>query len=149
MCLSIKVNSPDLVLSEGTYLGFEWVTVYNTMGFRCGYIKVEKNHPWYGVGYDDINVDVHGGLTFAEEDVPCGKGNDDGYWVGFDCGHYCDKPDPSLMDENNLEFQKKMNLMGLDVHNNGEIRTQEYVENECRRLAVQAYNVNILKTSNS
>ena len=139
MCLPIKVNRPELVISEGEYLGFEWVTVRNTMGFRCGYVKVDKGHPWYGLRYDDVDADVHGGITFAEEDVPCGKGEDDGYWVGFDCGHICDKPDPLLMDEANLFMQDRFNKMGLNMYQSGVIRTQEYVENECKRLAVQAY----------
>jgi hypothetical protein len=146
MCLPIKVNRPELVISEGEHLGFEWVTIRNTMGFRCGYVKVEKYHPWYGLYY--VDAEVHGGITFAEEDVPCGKGTDDGYWIGFDCGHSCDKPDPALMDEYNLAMHRRFDEMGLNQYETGVIRTQEYVENECRRLATQAYNASILETSN-
>lgn len=52
-------------------------------GFPCGYVAVEEGHPWHGKEYDDINADVHGGLTFAGT-MP----GDERYWFGFDCGHY-------------------------------------------------------------
>ena len=31
----------------------------------CGYVGVPPSHPAYNKGYGDIDVDVHGGLTFA------------------------------------------------------------------------------------
>lgn len=34
-------------------------------GHLCGYLGVPKGHPWYELHYDDIQADVHGGLTFA------------------------------------------------------------------------------------
>jgi len=128
MCLSIKVDRPECVLSEGEHAGYEFVTVHNGNGFRCGYVRVPKGHPWHGKGYDDIEADVHGGLTFAEPDKPCDKpGEDDAYWVGFDCGHHNDAQDPSLPSERVYH-----NTYG------GVVRTQEYVEDQCRRLCEQA-----------
>ena len=55
------------------------------LGWGNGYVGLPKWHPWYEMGYDDIPVRVHGGLTYAdwykEEDL----------WViGFDTGHYND-----------------------------------------------------------
>lgn len=129
MCLSIKIIRPECVLAEGEHLGFKWTVVHNGMGYRCGYIRVPKNHPWHGKGYDDINADVHGGLTFAEKDVPCGQGElDDGYWVGFDCAHCRDAQDPTLPCDKDI---KMFNLGSI-------VRTQKYVENECRELCKQA-----------
>lgn len=129
MCLSIKVNFPERVLAEGKHLGHEWVVVHNGLGYRCGYVKVSKNHPWYGKGYGDIDVDVHGGLTFAQKDVPCDKGGkDDGFWVGFDAGHCFDAQDPTLP----TYFKMPMLIPGQII------RTQQYVENECKKLCEQA-----------
>lgn len=126
MCLSIKVNHPEVVLSEGEHEGFQFVTVHNTMGYRCGYIRVPKGHPWHGKDYDDISADVHGGLTFAEPDLPCDKpGEDDAYWIGFDCAHYGDAQDPNLPAEHR-------------VNHGGIIKTTAYVEAECRKLCEQA-----------
>lgn len=50
----------------------------------CGYITLPKKfgHPHY----DDLNVDVHGGLTFnGYLDMA------EGYLVGFDCAHSGDQ----------------------------------------------------------
>lgn len=35
-------------------------------GWGNGYVLLPYNHPLYGVDYDSIAVDVHGGLTFSE-----------------------------------------------------------------------------------
>jgi hypothetical protein len=34
-------------------------------GHLCGYIGLPKAHPWHGKDYDDIDAEVHGGLTYA------------------------------------------------------------------------------------
>lgn len=39
------------------------------LGHLCGYIAVPPAHPWFGKSYDDIDVDVHGGLTFEHASV--------------------------------------------------------------------------------
>lgn len=60
-------------------------------GWGNGYIGLPKDHPWYGKHYDDIDVDVHGGLTYSEDHKP--KHEPDGlWWIGFDTGHYQDGP---------------------------------------------------------
>ena len=128
MCLSIKVNHPELVLADSEHVGYQFIVVHNRLGYRCGYVRVPQGHPWHGMDYDEIDADVHGGLTFAELDVPCGKGDDNAYWVGFDCGHYMDAPDPAFGVENRYP-------------SDGIVRTQEYVEAECRNLCEQAQKV--------
>ena len=42
----------------------------------CGYVTVPKKHHYYGLGYNDVMANVHGGLTFSN------KGS-----FGFDCAH--------------------------------------------------------------
>jgi hypothetical protein len=74
----------------------------NRVGALCGYVGVPPDHPAYGCDYDNVEVDVHGGLTFAskchetatEEDGIChvpepGRPHDV-WWLGFDCAHGCD-----------------------------------------------------------
>ena len=132
MCLSIAVDRPDHVLSKGEHEGFEFVTVRNGNGYRCGYVRVPVGHPWHGKGYDEIEPypDVHGGLTFAEADKPCDKvGEDDAWWLGFDCAHAGDAPDPALPGYKDY---------GISLREYGAIRTTEYVEAECRSLCEQA-----------
>lgn len=35
-------------------------------GWGNGYVLLPYNHPFYGVHYDDIDANVHGGLTFSD-----------------------------------------------------------------------------------
>jgi hypothetical protein len=35
-------------------------------GALCGYVGVPKSHPLHGKDYDAPDVDVHGGLTYAD-----------------------------------------------------------------------------------
>jgi hypothetical protein len=129
MCNPVSTAHPELLLAKGVHEGFEWEVTNNRMAYRCGYVRVPAGHPWHGKDYDGVDADVHGGLTFAEADVNCGKGGeDDAWWLGFDCGHCGDAPDPSLAGYSaSMEF-------GGDT-----IKTTEYVIAECRRLAAQAF----------
>lgn len=80
------------LIKENTWLGMM------AHGWGNGYVLIPKGHSLHGVHYDDINVDVHGGLTFAalvEEETlshwPELSKNDVGKWmVGFDTAHYQD-----------------------------------------------------------
>lgn len=133
MCNPITTLHPEVLLNKGIHLGYEWEVTSNRMGFRCGYVRVPAGHPWHGKDYDDVEtadsgyVDVHGGLTFAEADTDCGKGGEDNaWWLGFNCGHYMDAPNPSLPGYNPI------------MDHGGTIKDTGYVAEECRRLAVQA-----------
>lgn len=55
-------------------------------GWGNGYIGVPPEHPWFNEHYDNISVNIHGGLTYSEDHPPLYKL--DGYWwLGFDCNH--------------------------------------------------------------
>ena len=74
---------------ENTWLNFR------EHGWGNGYAVVFKGHPAYGKDYLDIDVYVHGGLTYTDS---VNSSNWDGLteemkdgWVfGFDTAHYCD-----------------------------------------------------------
>lgn len=110
-------NPPPTQLAEGEHAGFRWRVLHNSMGYRCGYILIPHGHPWHGKSYDDIPAEVHGGLTYGDEEG----------WVGFDCAHAGDAPDPALP-----------GAYKMRPFDGGEIRTQEYAEAECRSLCEQA-----------
>lgn len=58
---------------------------------RCGYVRLPIGHKYWGKGCDEIEVSVHGGLTFT------GRAEDGSWWIGFDCAHYEDAwIDPSV-----------------------------------------------------
>ena len=134
MCLSIKINRPESVLEEGEHEGHQFTIVHNGMGYRCGYVRIPKGHPWHGKSYDDIydiapDLNVHGGLTFSEADVECDDpGKDNAWWLGFDCAHSGDAQDPQL------PASYKMPYLQTDSH----VRTQDYVRKECHSLCTKA-----------
>ncbi len=128
--LSILLDSPELQLSSGTHAGHQFVTAHNNKGHRCGYVKVPGGHPWHGKDYLAIDADCHGGLTFGRRDS-----NFDGYWVGFSCTESHDEPDPSLLSAEDFEEASYDFYYG----GNTQIRTQEFVEKECKSLCEQAH----------
>ncbi len=69
--------------SEFLYNGFECKVILTQMGHRCGYVRLPLGHWGRDMSYDDIDVDVHGGLTY---------GPDKDGWIGFDCAHCDDTP---------------------------------------------------------
>jgi len=82
------MNLQDLIKSEGDF--YEWtsksgcqcfIARNSTLLTWCGYVSLTPDNILYGRDYDDIDVEVHGGLTFGEKDS-------DNNWVfGFDCAH--------------------------------------------------------------
>jgi len=124
------MNDPrfsSCLLAAAKCKGFDWVVLHNGMGFRCGYVRLLPGHPWYGKHYDEIDAKVHGGLTYAASD------DEGSWWVGFDCGHYGDARDLGLPMPAGIK--KILPLTPLDGQ---VIRTQEYVEQQCRLLCEQA-----------
>lgn len=80
----------------------KWLTkAFMSFGWGNGYVLLPKTHPLHGKNYNDIDVDVHGGLTLSEliveRDIEGGWGEgqldleDVGKWcVGFDTAHAWD-----------------------------------------------------------
>ena len=134
MCLSIAIDRPEDILAKGEHQGLEWMVIHNGSGYRCGYVRIPAGHPWHGKGYHDLNVEVHGGITFAEPDVPCdAPGPDTDWWLGFDCAHTFDAPDPELPNS-------EIGWFGWKPSSDCVVRTQDYVEAECKLLCQQALN---------
>lgn len=65
-----------------------------------GYVSLPVGHPWYGKHFTCLDVDVHYGLSFSEEE--------DGRWViGFDTAHASDDP----KDWNREKVRKEANKL--------------------------------------
>lgn len=84
----------------------------------------------------------HGGITFAgggeNSDYPI---NSDLWWFGFDCGHAGDKLDLDCAIQKFPSRRKELLYRKLIVDRfpiaGGVIRTEEYVADECKKLAEQ------------
>ena len=131
MCNPITTAHPELLLAKGEEAGLQWEVTANRLGYRCGYVRVPAGHPWHGMDYDNVEPypAVHGGLTFGEPDTDCGKGGEDNaWWLGFDCAHAGDAPDPALPGY----YPRGFDYPGETI------KTTEYVIEECQLLARQA-----------
>lgn len=105
---------------------------HQTLGSLNGYVAIPKGHRVWGKGYDDVplEVGVHGGLTYADEDKETGE------WVlGFDCSHAGDispKLWVTLMKYVDTEAETMDWRMRTEVY-----RTFEWVKAEVCSLARQ------------
>lgn len=56
-----------------------------------GYVGIPKEHPYYGKadewGSPLLDLEVHGGVTWAADRIPGVESEPDRWWIGFDCGH--------------------------------------------------------------
>lgn len=89
------------ILDWGKWHGYEYV-ILNLHTHPCAYICLTKNDIYNQKDYDDIPIDVHGGLTFAEPILYRVKQYSDKYkcdvnisikrdWIiGWDYNHYQD-----------------------------------------------------------
>lgn len=90
----------------------------------------------------DAYFQCHGGITYSDG---C-KGSEypiesDLWWFGFDCAHTGDKKDLQLSYEKFPNMRKVIKLQ-MEIENKYQIeedvlRTEEYVSDECKRLAEQ------------
>ena len=122
----------------GTHQGFDYKVIVMLMGYRCGYVRLPEGHPWHGKSFHYIDVVVHGGLTFSEMIDNSHSILENGYWIGFDCMHAGDIPDP---DEMSKEFRKLggyrmvksfSKFFFTDI--SPRIRNARYVESHCRNI---------------
>lgn len=117
-----------------TKAGYPAAVVVQPMGHRCGYVQIPKDHPEAGKDYDDIEVSVHGGITY-------GSTNTEGTVFGFDCDHSCDKPDPNLMSESSKQvyekFRKPDYLFYLYKSDFATIKSLDFCVAECEKMADQ------------
>lgn len=99
------LKEPDRI--EFQYRGYRCLILRNKdiTGALCGYVAVPKGHPFYEETWQRdgdkkvYDLNVHGGITYAEYHQPIrhqNEGDDDLWWLGFDCAHYGD-----LMPEQN------------------------------------------------
>ncbi len=133
-------DEPDRL--EFEHAGLPCLLNRGPMGVWCGYVAVPPGHPLHGMGYDEPDVDVHGGLTYSDKcqgpicHVPKPGEPDDVWWFGFDCGHAFDLSPRLLM-------LARAGKWGLEVRHNEPAWMREtyrdmgYARRETERLAEQ------------
>ena len=135
MCLPV---TPYKVEREWIHAGLQCAVVQARLnGHRCGYVRIPPSHPWHGQHYDNpqVNVNVHGGLTFAQLEL-CEEKDGTGWWFGFDCAHYGDSSYDPNADEGEMDAGER--AFFLRIRDLGEhYWIHDEVVHECEMLAGQ------------
>lgn len=121
-----------VIEKEFEYNGFNCRIVGMSMGHRCGYVEIPESHKLHGIDYNELEFDVHGGLTYSGY-------RDDKYLIGFDCAHYGDGRDHELMKTLANDYYEKLKELDLVGGYGGEehVWTAQEVEEELKRLVDQ------------
>jgi hypothetical protein len=144
--------------SGGEYKGYHFCVTFTQHGHRCGYVAISNKHPYYKYSdFEDKKISklkVHGKVNFfykiSERPLVNFKylGIEhvcDDKWMGFDCGHLNDKPDMETLQKINpriiagnflFETLTKQELFP-ELYGIKTIKTNKYVEKECKRLIDQ------------
>ena len=130
-----RVGEPDAW--SGEHLGFPIFARRGSYGTWCGYIGLPAGHPWVAWEDEPEGVSVHGGITYAQEELPLtDPGGASAWYIGFDCAHFGDfMPGlvPAEPGVDPLATATRLQATGTAVY-----RTLEYVQAELRGLAEQA-----------
>ena len=102
------------------------ITRVSGLGHLCGYVGVPAGHPLYGISDGSIGVEVHGGVTFAEDE--CDGRSEGLWWIGFDCAHSGDVVPGSPLTRR---------ATGLGEYRADTYRTLAWVRAETEQLAEQ------------
>lgn len=139
-------DEPDKIHWIDPETDLDCLMVRNGLGAWCGYVAVTEGHPAFEQDYDDVSVDVHGGLTYANHCQERGEAEpekwvchipqpgrpDRVWWLGFDCCHAGDISPAMEHRDLALGLRTFSSLYPGSVY-----RDRAYVESEVRSLARQ------------
>lgn len=94
------------------YKGFQCVVIMQALAFRTGYVGIPKGHELYSIGYGEIDISCHGGLTYSQDSL-IGQTDTDMWWIGFDTGHYGDGKDYASAFELFKDYPETIEQLGL------------------------------------
>lgn len=79
------------ILASGKYKGYKFY-ILNLGAFPTAYVEIPKTHKFYMKHYDEIDIDVHGGLTYSEDflEISETKGIGGSWFIGWDYAHFED-----------------------------------------------------------
>lgn len=91
----LKLIENNINKFDFTYNGYNCLIIKNfLMGdYYCAYIGITDNNKYYGLNEENMNLHVHGGITYAQftlENDILKSHNDNGkklYWLGMDFMH--------------------------------------------------------------
>ena len=118
----------DKLISEPMFCEFKHkgliCRIVKHNSFNCGYVGVPTEHKCYQYGYDNIDANAHGGLTFSDFFEHEESNYNEHYYIGFDCAHYND-------------FVPSMIHRTFTKPDFNKYKDHNFVKNECINLAEQ------------
>jgi hypothetical protein len=118
-------SEPDRL--DFIHAGFSCFLLRNHVGAWCGYVGVPETHSAFGK--DEVEVEVHGGLTYANLcrgaicHVPAPGMPEKVWWLGFDTAHCTD-------------YVPGMSRFG-EMPDGDTYRNIDYTRNQTEKLAEQ------------
>lgn len=76
------------LLVQGIYKDYKFYII-NLGTHPVAYVNIKKGHPYRYEHYSEMNIDVHGGLTYSEKAINTGNSVCVGWFIGWDYAH-CD-----------------------------------------------------------
>jgi hypothetical protein len=139
---------PDKVQWIDAATGLDCIARRGGGGAWCGYVGVPERHKYFGSHYDDVDVDCHGGLTFADRchagaeetaicHVPFDGRSDKIWWLGFDCAHAGDLVPGHIAIAPVYRSLSRIFSDNEDLGGGDHYRTLDYVRDQCAKLAAQ------------
>lgn len=79
------------VLDAGKCFGYQYY-ILNLGTHPTAYVEIPSTHYCYQKQYDNIDINVHGGLTYSEKSLWIGKHGQiqESWFIGWDYAHYGD-----------------------------------------------------------
>lgn len=78
------------ILETGTCFGLLYY-ILNLGTHPTVYVRIPKNNKFYGKEISEIDINVHGGITYSEEGLHIGNEKaTEGWYIGWDYAHYGD-----------------------------------------------------------
>lgn len=129
-------SEPDKVQWTDPTTGLPCLIVRSPSGALCGYVGIAEGHPAFEQDYSNVDVEVHGGLTYADHcqtgpenhaicHIPEPGQSDHVWWLGFDCAHLNDLA------------PKYASLPRVAIFSNEVYRDMDYVRGQVTDLARQ------------
>lgn len=105
--MKYQLNRKIELLDSGKCLDFNYYIL--SLGTHpTAYIKIPKNHKYYNKDYDEIDIDVHGGLTYSKHYLYTSENEKlDGWFIGWDYAHLGDYLGYEEMYPSFLEMKEK------------------------------------------
>ena len=122
---------------EFDYKGYRCLITIDDIGYRCGYIQIKEDHPFYDKRFNYINDNymLCMKLSYAGTTFPFDDGT---FWIAFTCDRNGDKPDIQRVKEICGEKPMVLTLLNMQkipvIPRTGTIRTTEYVEDRLIQL---------------